>query len=99
MPGDWAYKPYNAYVAVVTIRLEGVSVIIINIYNLIGNKEVIIIERFIKLTLDKIKREIILLKNFNTYYSMWGSRAVATETQSKYFLRKMERRTLYLLIL
>ena len=50
-----------------------------------------------ELALDKIKREIILLKNFNAHYSAWGSRAAATETQSEYLLRKMERRILYLL--
>ena len=79
-PGDWAYKLYDAYVAAVTIRLEGVSVIIINIYNFIGNKKVIIIERFIKLILNKIEKEIILLKNFNAHHSAWGSRAAATGT-------------------
>ena len=62
------YKLYNIYIAVVTIYLEGVSVIVINIYNSIGNKKVIIIERFIKLALDKIKKEINLLKNFNTHH-------------------------------
>ena len=77
--GNWAYKLYNMYVAVVTIRLEGVSVIVINIYNFIDNKKVTIIERFIKLALDQVKKEIILLKNFNTYHPTWGSRAVATE--------------------
>ena len=44
--------------------------------------------------LDKIKREIILLKNFNTYYSAWGDRATVTETPSEYLLRETERRTL-----
>ena len=71
-PGNWAYKLYNAYVAAVTIRLEGVSVTIINIYNLIGNKKVIIIKRSIKLALNKIKKEIILLKNLNAHYLTWG---------------------------
>ena len=66
--GDWAYKLYNTYIAVVTIRLKGVSVIVINIYNPIGNKKVIIIGRSMELALNKIKREIILLKNFNTHY-------------------------------
>ena len=56
------------YVAVVTIYLKSISVIIINIYNPIGNKKVIIIEKFIELALNKIKREIILLKNFNAHY-------------------------------
>ena len=69
-PENWAYKPYDAYVAVVTIRLESVSVIVINIYNPIGNKKVIIIERSIKSALDKTKREIILHKDFNAHYSM-----------------------------
>ena len=66
--GNWAYKPYNVYVAAVTIYLEGVSVIVINIYNLIGNKKVIIIKKFKELTLNKIKKEIILLRNFNAYH-------------------------------
>ena len=61
------YKLYNVYVAAVTIRLESVSVIVINIYNPIGNKKVIIIEKSIKLALNKIKREIILLKDFSIY--------------------------------
>ena len=56
------------YVTAVTIRLEGVSVIIINIYNLIGNKKVIIIERFIKLALNKVEKEIILFRDFNAHY-------------------------------
>ena len=67
------------YIAAVTIRLEGGSVIIINIYNLIGNKKVIIIKRTIKLALDTIKREIILFKNFNTHYPAWGGRAAVTK--------------------
>ena len=53
--GDWAYKLYDAYVAVVTIGLKGFSVIVINIYNLIGNKKIIIIERSMELALDEIK--------------------------------------------
>ena len=96
--GDWAYKLYNAYIAAVTIRLEGVSVIVINIYNPIGNKKVIIIKRFMKSALNKIKKEIILLKDFNTYYPAWEGRATATKTYSEYLLRETERRTLYLLI-
>ena len=91
------YKLYNTYITAVTIRLEGISVIIINIYNPIGNKKVIIIERSMKLALNKIKREIILLKDFNAHHPTWGSRAAATETQSEYLLRKIKRRILYLL--
>ena len=60
-----------------TIRLKGVSVIVINIYNLIDNKKIITIGRFIKLALDKIKKEIILLKDFNAHYYALGDRAVA----------------------
>ena len=97
VPGDWAYKPYNTYIAAVTIRLEGMSVIIINIYNPINNKKVIIIEKSIKLALDKVEGEIILLKNFNAHHPTWGGRAAATKTQSEYLLRKTKRRTLYLL--
>ena len=67
-PGNWAYKLYDAYIAAVTIRLKGVSVTVINIYNPIGNKEVIIIGKSIKLTLNKVEKEIILLKNFNAHY-------------------------------
>ena len=78
--GNWAYKPYDVYVAVVTIRLKGVSVTVINIYNPIGNKNVIIIGRFMELALNKVEREITLLRDFNIYYSMWGGRAAATET-------------------
>ena len=92
-PGNWAYKLYNAYVAAVTIRLEGVSVIVINIYNPIGNKKIIIIGRF------KIEEEIILLKDFNAHHSTWGGRATAIKTQSEYLLRETERTTLYLLTL
>ena len=67
------------YIAVVTIRLKKVSVIVINIYNLTGNRKVIIIEKFIESALNKIKKEIILLKNFNAHYPMWGDRAAATK--------------------
>ena len=95
-PGNWAYKPYNAYIAAVTIRLEGVSIIIINIYNSIGNKKVIIIERFIESALNKIKKKI-LLKDFNAHHSAWGSRATAIKTQLKYLLRETEQRILHLL--
>ena len=62
-----------------TIRLEDVSITIINIYNLIGNKKVIIIGMFMELSLDKAKKEIILLKDFNSYHFMWGGRAVVIE--------------------
>ena len=55
-PGDWAYKLYDAYVTAVTICLEDVSVTVINMYNPIGNKKVIIIERSIELALNKIKK-------------------------------------------
>ena len=77
MSGDWAYKLYNVYVAAVTIRLEGVSVIIINIYNLIDDKKVIIIGRFMELALNKAERKIILFKNFNAHHSVWRGRAAA----------------------
>ena len=80
-----------------TIRLEDVSVIIINIYNPIGNKKIMIIGRFMELALNKIKKEIILFGDFNTYHPAWGGRAAATKTQSEYLLREIKRRTLYLL--
>ena len=97
-PGNWAYKLYNVYVAAVTIRLESVSVTVINVYNPIGNKEVIIIERFIESTLNKVEKKIILLRDFNAHHPTWGGRVTATETQSEYFLREIKQRTLYLLI-
>ena len=50
-----------------------------------------------ELTLDKIKKEIILFKNFNAYYPAWGSRATVIKTQLEYLLKKIERRILYLL--
>ena len=85
------------YIAAVTIHLKSVSVTVINIYNLIGNKKVIIIERSMELALNKIKKEIILLKNFNAHHSVWGGRATAIKTQSEYLLKEMKQRTLYLL--
>ena len=98
-PGNWAYKLYNAYVAAVIIRLEGVSVTVINIYNPIGNKKVIIIKKSMKSALNKVKKETILLKNFNAHHPALGGRAAAIKTQSEYLLRETERRTLYLLTL
>ena len=71
-----------------TIRLESVSVTVINIYNPISNKKVIIIKKFMKSALNKIKKEIILLRDFNTYYPAWGGRAAAIKTQSEYLLRE-----------
>ena len=82
----------------VTIRLEGVSVTVINIYNLIDNKKVIIIGKSMKLASDKVKTKIILLKNFSAHYPIWGDRATIIKTQSEYLLKKMKRKTLYLLI-
>ena len=96
-PGNWAYKPNNLYVAAVIICLESISVIIINIYNPIGNKKVITIGKSMKSALNKIKKEIILLKNFNTHYPTWGGRATVIKIQSEYLLRGTERRILYLL--
>ena len=72
---------------------------IINIYNLIGNKKVIIIKKSMKSTLDKIKKEIILLKDFNAHHPAWEYRAITIKTQSEYLLRETERIILYLLIL
>ena len=87
------------YVAVVTIRLEGISVTVINIYNPIGNKKVIITKRSIKLALNKVKKEIILLRDFNAHHPRWEGRAAVIETQSEYLLRKIKRRILYFLTL
>ena len=67
-PVDWAYILYDVYVTVVTICLESVSVIVINIYNLIGNKKVMTIKRLIKSALNKVKKKIILLKDFNAHH-------------------------------
>ena len=72
-----------------TIRLEGISVIVINIYNPIGNKKVIIIEISIGLALNKIKK-YFLLKNFNTYHPAWGGRAAAIKTKSEDLLKEMK---------
>ena len=52
----------------VTLRLERINVIIINIYNLIGNQEIIIISRLIKIALNKINNKVIILKDFSTHY-------------------------------
>ena len=69
------YKLYNIYIAAVTIRLESGSVTVIKVYNLIGNKKVIIIGKTMKLALNKIKKKIILFKDFNAHYPMGGGRA------------------------
>ena len=68
----------------VTIYLEGISVTVINIFNPMSNKKVIIIEKSIDLALNKTERERILLKNFNTHYPVWGNRATVIKTQLKY---------------
>ena len=63
-----------------TIRLKSVSVTVINIYNSIVNKKVIIIGKSMKLALNKVEREIILLKDFNAHHPTCGGRAAAIET-------------------
>ena len=55
----------------ITLRLERINVIIINIYNLIGNREIIIISKLIKIALNKVKNKVILLKDFSTHYPIW----------------------------
>ena len=99
VPGDWTYKLHSANITAVTLRLERINVIVINIYNLIGNQEVIIISRLIKIILHKIEGKVILLKDFNAHHPVWGGRAAAYKPQLKYLLAVIKRRALHLLTL
>ena len=44
----------------ITLRLERINVIVINIYNPIDNQKIIIINKLIKIALNKIKNKVIL---------------------------------------
>ena len=57
--------------------MEEINIIIISINNPIDNRQVIVIEKFIKITLNNIKNKIILLGDFNAHYPIWGDRAAA----------------------
>ena len=61
----------------IRLCLKEISVIVINIYNLIGNRQVIVIKRPIKAALNNIKGKIILLRNLNAHYPAWEDRTAA----------------------
>ena len=40
---DWAWKLYNTNMAAITLRLKGINILVINIYNPLGDRQVLVI--------------------------------------------------------
>ena len=70
---------------------------VINIYNPLGNRNIIAIEKLMKVVLNKIKDKIILLRDLNTHHPAWEKITTVYKPQLEYLLRKMKRRSLHLL--
>ena len=61
------------------------NIFIINVYNLRSNESQIQSWQAIQQVIQKIKKKIVLLKDFNVHYLFWGGSQIISEAQSEHF--------------
>ena len=90
------YKQYGPFTIALQVRLKGLEVIIINIYNLCGDSPQIRIQLKVRTAIKEAKEEIILLGDFNAYYLIQGGKYIASKEQAERLLAKTNTRGLIL---
>ncbi len=92
-------RQYSPFTIALQVHLEGLEIIIINIYNLRKNSPQIRIQPKVKTAIKEAKGEVILLGNFNAYYLIQGGKYIASKEQAEHLLAKTNTRGLILTIL
>jgi endonuclease/exonuclease/phosphatase (EEP) superfamily protein YafD len=80
------------------VRLEGLEITIINVYNPRGDGPQIRTWPEVKMAIEEAKGEIILLGDFNAHHPMWGGKHTASEEQAERLLAETDARGLVLAI-
>ena len=99
---DFAYqkrRQYGPFTTALQVRLEGLEVIIINVYNLYRDSPQIRIQLEVKTAIKEAKGEIILLGNFNTHHPIQGEKYIASKEQAERLLAETNTKGLVLAIL
>ena len=92
------YRQYSPFTAALQVRLKGLKVIIINIYNPRGDSPQIRTQLEVKMAIKEAKREIILLGNFNAHHLIQGGKYVASKEQAERLLAKTNTKGLILVM-
>ena len=95
----WKRRQYSPFTAALWVRLEGLEIIIINIYNLYKDSPQIRIQPKVKIAIKEAKGEIILLGDFNTYYLIQDRKYTASKEQAERLLAETNTKGLILTIL
>jgi hypothetical protein len=78
------------------VRLEGLEITIINVYNPREDGPQIRTWPEVKTAIEEAKGEIILLGDFNAHHPMWGGKHIASEEQAERLLAETDARGLIL---
>jgi Endonuclease-reverse transcriptase len=92
----WKRRQYGPFTAALWVRLEGLEVTIINVYNPRGDGPQIRTWPEVKTAIEEAKGEIILLGDFNAHHPIWGGKHVASEEQAERLLAETDARGLVL---
>jgi len=95
---SWSYQPHGQYVAALRVRLEGVTITILNIYNPRNNHAQAKVWDTIEeiLSQNRPEDEILLLGDFNIHHPAWGGQRAAREPQGDHLLTATAAHTLRL---
>lgn len=85
---SWSYQPHGQYVAALRVRLEGITITILNIYNPRNNQAQAKVWETIEgiLSQNRSTDEILLLGDFNIHHPAWGGQRAAREPQGDHLL-------------
>ena len=99
---DFTYqkcRQYGPFTAALWVRLKGLEITVINVYNLYRGGPQIRIQLEVKTAIKEAKGEIILLGDFNAYYPIQGRKHVASKEQAECLLAETNARGLMLAML
>ena len=89
---DWTYQPHGHHAATLRVQLEGIIVVIINVYNPRSGHDQARTWQTIEeiLTQNAPGEEVLLLGDFNLHHPVWGGIRAAREAQGDHLLMATE---------
>lgn len=94
----WSFQSHDQHVASLHMQLANEEVTIINVYNLRSNESRIQTWDIIQHAIHLAKKEVILLRNFNTHHTFWDGSQTVCKPQSDYLHTAVTVNELLLLI-
>lgn len=80
----WFFQLHDQHIASLHIQLANEEMIIINVYNSRSNESRLQTWDIIQQTIHLAKKEVILLRNFNTHHLFWDGSQITCKPQSDY---------------